>query len=70
MKAGEDVINGYVVRDQGSPMTVPNPTIPTEQNPQSQKRVILYRDTHGWCPFCMRVWMVGTLEAGKNCMMI
>lgn len=23
----------------------------------SQPRVVLYRDTHGWCPYCHKVWL-------------
>jgi len=26
-------------------------------NPASTRKVILYRDTNAWCPFCERVWM-------------
>lgn len=54
----QDVISGFEVRSAGAPRTVPSATIPTEEVPNSSKRVVLYRDTNGWCPFCQRVWMV------------
>eukprot|EP00892_Ulva_mutabilis_P008032 jgi/Ulvmu1/5600/UM023_0137.1 len=55
--AGKDVIETYAVRRTEVPASVPTLTIPTEEHPKSDKRVLLYRDTNGWCPFCQRVWM-------------
>ena len=57
-QAGEDVLQGYQLLPGGSaggPRAAPSRVLPTEKDAQTDKAVLLYRDTDGWCPFCERV---------------
>jgi glutathione S-transferase len=45
------------------PSTSPDVSLPTDESASSSKRVLLYRDTNAWCPFCERVWLA-LLEKG------
>ena len=38
-------------------------SLPTAADVVSEKRVLLFRDTNAWCPFCERVWLA-LLEKG------
>ena len=52
-------IDGYNVRVQQVPSSAPDPSLPTDVDSSctEDKRVLLYRDTNAWCPFCERVWL-------------
>jgi len=40
------------------PSSSTDPSLPTSRNSAAtDKRVLLYRDTNAWCPFCERVWL-------------
>ncbi|GAA6616884.1 glutathione S-transferase family protein [Scytonema sp. NUACC26] len=39
-----------------SPSTAPIPSSLHKLSPETPPPVLLYRDTHSWCPFCERVW--------------
>jgi len=46
---------GLEIRKEQVPSTSAFPSLPTSPDSKSSKRVLLYRDTNGWCPFCERV---------------
>ena len=52
-------IDGYNLRVQQVPSSAPDPSLPTDVDSSctEDKRVLLYRDTNAWCPFCERVWL-------------
>jgi len=58
-RAGTDVLQGYQMLDHsghtGQPRTAPTRVLPTEESTTTDRPVLLYRDTNGWCPFCERV---------------
>lgn len=45
-----------VRRPGQSPSTAPIPSSLHKLPPETPPPVLLYRDTHSWCPFCERVW--------------
>lgn len=45
-----------VRRPGQSPSTAPIPSSLHKLSPEIPPPVLLYRDTHSWCPFCERVW--------------
>jgi glutaredoxin len=45
-----------VKRPGQSPSTAPIPSSWSSLAPGEQPKVLLYRDTNSWCPFCERVW--------------
>jgi len=45
-----------VRRPGQSPSTAPIPSSLQKLPPNTALPVLLYRDTHSWCPFCERVW--------------
>ncbi|CAL8470974.1 g10516 [Coccomyxa elongata] len=53
--AGASALEGYVVRRNEVPRSAPTPTLPTEADAETDKPVLLYRDTNAWCPYCERV---------------
>lgn len=60
-QAGVDVLAGYsanLTAQPGAAVASPEGSIlPTVKDVPSENRVVLYRDTNGWCPFCSKVWM-------------
>lgn len=58
-RAGTDVLQGYQMLDHsghtGQPRTAPTRVLPTDESTTTDRPVLLYRDTNGWCPFCERV---------------
>lgn len=60
-RAGTDVLQGYQMLDHsghtGQPRTAPTRVLPTDEATTTDRPVLLYRDTNGWCPFCERVWL-------------
>ena len=56
-QAGEDVLQGYQLLPEraGGPRAAPSRVLPTDKDARTDKAVLLYRDTDGWCPFCERV---------------
>ena len=56
-QAGEDVLQGYQLLPEGAggPRAAPSRVLPTDKDARTDKAVLLYRDTDGWCPFCERV---------------
>lgn len=45
-----------VRRSGQSPSSAPIPSSIHKLPPDTTPPVVLYRDTHSWCPFCERVW--------------
>jgi len=57
-------LEGYTLRPGQVPSSSPTAQqLPTTPDVESTKRVLLYRDTNAWCPFCERVWFA-LLEKG------
>jgi len=52
-----DRVAGYELRPNAVPSSSAGPSLPTEPSLSTSKRVLLYRDTNAWCPFCERVWL-------------
>lgn len=44
-----------MLRPGQSPGSAPHPALPTQRHVETDKAVVLYRDTNAWCPFCERV---------------
>lgn len=61
-QAGVDVLAGYsanLTAQPGAAVASPEGSIlPTVKDVPSENRVVLYRDTNGWCPFCSKVRLV------------
>lgn len=47
----------YELRTNAVPSSSAGPSLPTSASASTSKRVLLYRDTNAWCPFCERVWL-------------
>ncbi|KAK3265959.1 hypothetical protein CYMTET_25391, partial [Cymbomonas tetramitiformis] len=49
----------YSLRQNLVPSSAPGSWVESsgEGDPPSDKRVVFYRDTNAWCPFCERVWL-------------
>eukprot|EP00193_Tetraselmis_chui_P011082 CAMPEP_0177790602 /NCGR_PEP_ID=MMETSP0491_2-20121128/23450_1 /TAXON_ID=63592 /ORGANISM="Tetraselmis chuii, Strain PLY429" /LENGTH=239 /DNA_ID=CAMNT_0019312703 /DNA_START=225 /DNA_END=940 /DNA_ORIENTATION=+ len=57
-------LDGYTLRAGQVPSSCPTEDqLPTSSDSDTAKRVLLYRDTNAWCPFCERVWFA-LLEKG------
>lgn len=50
-------MTGFQLQPGAIPSTAPTPTLSTHETVSTDKPVLLYRDTTGWCPFCERVWL-------------
>eukprot|EP00227_Mantoniella_beaufortii_P018280 CAMPEP_0197577012 /NCGR_PEP_ID=MMETSP1326-20131121/1797_1 /TAXON_ID=1155430 /ORGANISM="Genus nov. species nov., Strain RCC2288" /LENGTH=493 /DNA_ID=CAMNT_0043140007 /DNA_START=64 /DNA_END=1545 /DNA_ORIENTATION=- len=50
-------VGGYNIRPQQVPSSSTDPSLPTSADSTTAKRVLLYRDTNAWCPYCERVWL-------------
>ena len=58
------LVHGFALRQGLVPSTAPHETVsPTLHTDVPTERLVLYRDTNAWCPFCERVWLY-LIEAG------
>ncbi|MEB3342745.1 glutathione S-transferase family protein [Okeania sp.] len=48
----------WILRTNKSPSTTTISSYLEGLKPGEKPPVLFYRDTHGWCPFCERVWLV------------
>jgi hypothetical protein len=62
IQAGADVVDGYQLIPGGAPSSAATPTLPAEKDVSSNKDVVFYRDTNGWCPFCQKVCQTCTSD--------
>lgn len=54
-QAGQDVLQHFYLRPDAAPATSPTPPLTPSPNPESNKPVILFRDTNAWCPHCQKI---------------
>lgn len=55
--AQENTTAKWILRTDQSPGTTTISSYLDRLNPGEKPSVLLYRDTHAWCPFCERVWL-------------
>ena len=57
-QAGADMLAGYSADLSSQPAaamaSLEGSILPTVKDVPSNNRVVLYRDTNGWCPFCSK----------------
>ena len=71
-QAGEDVLQGYQLLPEGmgGPRAASSRVLPTDKDARTDKAVLLYRDTDGWCgELSLSYQIVCALSGCPSCQM-